>query len=53
LGLNLACWNYDRTRALADQSIQPDGIDLNHHDLPVEAKASARGEEEPRRSEKI
>jgi len=36
LRLNLACWNYDRTRALADGSVQPDGIDLNFLDLPVE-----------------
>ena len=36
LRLNLACWNYDRTRALADGSVQPDGIDLNYLDLPVE-----------------
>jgi 4,5-dihydroxyphthalate decarboxylase len=36
LELTLACWNYDRTRALADGSVQPDGIDLNYLDLPVE-----------------
>jgi 4,5-dihydroxyphthalate decarboxylase len=36
LRLNLACWNYDRTRALADGSVQPDGIELNYLDLPVE-----------------
>ena len=36
LKLSLACWNYDRTRALADGSVQPDGIDLNYLDLPVE-----------------
>ncbi len=36
LRLTLACWNYDRTRALADGSVQPDGIDLNYLDLPVE-----------------
>jgi 4,5-dihydroxyphthalate decarboxylase len=36
LRLNLACWNYDRTRALADGSVRPDGIDLNYLDLPVE-----------------
>src|SRR6202795_5178766 len=36
LRLNLACWNYDRTRALADGRVQPDGIDLNFLDLPVE-----------------
>jgi 4,5-dihydroxyphthalate decarboxylase len=31
-----ACWNYDRTRALADGSVQPDGIDLVYLDMPVE-----------------
>ncbi|MFO1302224.1 MAG: ABC transporter substrate-binding protein [Burkholderiales bacterium] len=36
LKLSLACWNYDRTRALADGSVQPDGIDLNYLELPVE-----------------
>ncbi len=36
LPLTLACWNYDRTRALADGSIVPDGIDLNYLSLPVE-----------------
>jgi 4,5-dihydroxyphthalate decarboxylase len=36
LRLNLACWNYDRTRALADGLVQADGIDLNYLDLPVE-----------------
>jgi hypothetical protein len=28
LKLSLACWNYDRTRALADGSVRPDGIEL-------------------------
>ncbi|CAO3356220.1 hypothetical protein [Azospirillum melinis] len=36
LRLTLACWNYDRTRALADGRVKPDGIDLNYLDLPVE-----------------
>jgi 4,5-dihydroxyphthalate decarboxylase len=36
LRLSLACWNYDRTRALMDGSIQPEGIDLNYLNLPVE-----------------
>ncbi|HWS69089.1 MAG TPA: hypothetical protein VN325_40490 [Steroidobacteraceae bacterium] len=36
LRLNLACWNYDRTRALADRSVQPEGIDFNYLELPVE-----------------
>ncbi len=30
LKLTLACGNYDRTRALMDGTIQPDGIDLNY-----------------------
>jgi 4,5-dihydroxyphthalate decarboxylase len=34
--LTLACWNYDRTRALADGSVRPDGIDLTYLNLPVE-----------------
>ena len=36
LRLSFACWDYDRTRALFDGSIQPDGIDLNCMSLPVE-----------------
>src|SRR6201982_878208 len=36
LKLNLACWSYDRPRALADWSVQPEGIDLNCLELPVE-----------------
>jgi 4,5-dihydroxyphthalate decarboxylase len=36
LDLTLACWNYDRTRALADGRVQPDGIDLNYLNLTVE-----------------
>jgi 4,5-dihydroxyphthalate decarboxylase len=36
LPLTLACWNYDRTRALADGRVQPDGIELNYLNLPVE-----------------
>ena len=30
LRLSFACWNYDRTRALLDGSVQPDGIELNY-----------------------
>lgn len=30
LKLTLACWNYDRTQALADSSIEPEGIDLDY-----------------------
>ncbi|MBL0422635.1 ABC transporter substrate-binding protein [Ramlibacter sp. AW1] len=36
LKLSLACWNYDRTRALMDGSVSPDGIDLTYLNLPVE-----------------
>lgn len=36
LALTMACWNYDRTGALREGRIQPDGIDLNHLTLPVE-----------------
>jgi 4,5-dihydroxyphthalate decarboxylase len=32
----MACWNYDRTRALLEGSVRPDGIDLNYLNLPVE-----------------
>jgi 4,5-dihydroxyphthalate decarboxylase len=34
--MTLACWDYDRTRALADGSVQPEGIDLNVLNLHVE-----------------
>lgn len=34
--LTLACWHYDRTEALRDGSIRPEGIDLTYLDLPVE-----------------
>jgi 4,5-dihydroxyphthalate decarboxylase len=36
LRLTLACWNYDRTRALVDERVRPDGIDLNYLNIPVE-----------------
>jgi 4,5-dihydroxyphthalate decarboxylase len=36
LRLSLGCWNYDRTRGLMDGTIQPDGIDLNYLNMPVE-----------------
>ena len=36
LRLSLACWNYDRTRALMEGSVVPEGIDLNYMSLPVE-----------------
>jgi 4,5-dihydroxyphthalate decarboxylase len=36
LRLSLACWDYDRTRALADGRVRPDGIDLIYLNQPVE-----------------
>jgi len=36
LTLSLACWDYDRTRALMDGSVRPEGIALNFLALPVE-----------------
>ena len=36
LRITLGCWNYDRTRALAEGRIQPDGIDLIFISMPVE-----------------
>ena len=36
LKLTFGCWNYDRTRALMDGSVQADGIDLNYLNMPVE-----------------
>ncbi len=36
LRLSLGCWNYDRTRSLLEGRIQPDGIDLNYLNMPVE-----------------
>jgi 4,5-dihydroxyphthalate decarboxylase len=36
LRLTLSCWNYDLVHALMDGSIQPEGIDLNFLNLPVE-----------------
>jgi 4,5-dihydroxyphthalate decarboxylase len=36
LRLSLACWNYDRTHALMDGRVRPDGIELTCLDLPVE-----------------
>jgi 4,5-dihydroxyphthalate decarboxylase len=32
----MGCWNYDRTRALLEERIVPDGIDLNYLNMPVE-----------------
>ncbi|GAC1402222.1 MAG: ABC transporter substrate-binding protein [Candidatus Velthaea sp.] len=36
LRLSLACWDYDRTRALADGRVSVEGIDLVYQPLPVE-----------------
>lgn len=36
LRLSLACWDYDRTHALADGSVRAEGIDLNYLGLHVE-----------------
>jgi 4,5-dihydroxyphthalate decarboxylase len=36
LRITLACWNYDRTRALLEDRIPIDGIELNYLNLPVE-----------------
>jgi len=36
LRLTLACWDYDRTRALVDGRVIVDGVDLNYVSLPVE-----------------
>jgi len=36
LRLTLACWNYDRTRALAEGRVPVDGVELTYLNLPVE-----------------
>jgi 4,5-dihydroxyphthalate decarboxylase len=36
LRLTMACWDYDRTRALLEDRIPIDGIELNYLNLPVE-----------------
>jgi 4,5-dihydroxyphthalate decarboxylase len=36
LSLTFACWDYDRTKPLADGTVTAEGIDLNVVDLPVE-----------------
>jgi 4,5-dihydroxyphthalate decarboxylase len=36
LRLSVACWNYDRVRAIADGRVSAEGIDLNLMTLPVE-----------------
>src|SRR3989442_885327 len=49
LRLTFACWDYDRTRALADGRVQPDGIGVRVTDV----EHLSGGEEEPGRDEKI
>ncbi len=36
LALSLGCWDYDRTRALMDGTVEPDGIALTYLNMPVE-----------------
>ena len=36
LRLSLACWDYDRTRALREGTVRPAGIDLTYLSLPPE-----------------
>ena len=36
LKLSFSCWNYDRMRSLMDETVRPDGIDLNFMSLPVD-----------------
>src|SRR5579862_3195262 len=36
LRLTMACWNYDRTRALFEDRVPIDGIELTYLNLPVE-----------------
>ncbi|MFN0161620.1 MAG: ABC transporter substrate-binding protein [Burkholderiales bacterium] len=36
LRLSFGCWDYDRTRALMDGRVVPDGIDLIYLNMPVE-----------------
>ena len=36
LPLTLACWNYDRTRALMDGRVTVEGVELNYLNLVVE-----------------
>ena len=42
LKLILGCWNYDRTRALADGSVMPEGIDLEYRSAPQVGAIMAR-----------
>lgn len=34
--LTLACWDYDRTAALADGRVRPEGVELTYLSLPIE-----------------
>jgi 4,5-dihydroxyphthalate decarboxylase len=36
LRLTMACWNYDRTRALMEERMPIDGVELTYLNLPVE-----------------
>src|ERR1700686_4221329 len=36
LQVSLACWDYDRTRAIIDGRVPVDGVDLTYLNLPVE-----------------
>jgi 4,5-dihydroxyphthalate decarboxylase len=36
LRLSFGCWDYDRTRALAEETVRPDGIELTCLNMPVE-----------------
>ena len=36
LRLSMACWGYDRTRALLDERVSVDGVELTSLNLPVE-----------------
>ena len=36
LRLKLACWDYDRTRALQDGRVEVEGVELSYLPLPVE-----------------
>jgi len=36
LRLTMACWNYDRTRALLEERVPIDGVELTYLNLPVE-----------------
>ena len=38
LRLSLACWNYDRTRALMEDRVRVDGIDQRHAVLPKQRR---------------